>query len=308
MKILITQYDILLQTLDLLLTRYRKLRHIPGSSPAGRILYPCLPLLRGLKDFLPDNDRQILHQMEDTLYERLVLLRKRRIPPCSLLHQLRNQCKQFVRALPKAPEKWDSPSVLVGSLRTPHQLEICLEYGFYHVPDRQIPADWFPIAYVAIYQSRSMFPDDCGVLFFGRVKRCTPVRRWQIQEIPKFSDALYYRLDVECWEQLEEPISVREIPIKHLLTNLFLLTHSRETPDLAIKSPEHYVFYHALKRALELGDGTVFHHKGRSVRMKKGLLQVHWKGLKIAAFRTEDFLQAPDAIFRELMGIIERKS
>lgn len=246
--------------------------------------------------------------MEQALSERLVLLGQRRVPPGSGLMQLRFQCRELMLSLPKCPTVWDSPSVLVGTLRSPHQLDVCLGCGFYHVPACHIPEDRLPVSYVALYQSRSLFPEDCGIRFYGRVKRCIPVRRWQISEIPKNSHELYYRLEVDSWQQLESPVSVREIPFTHLFTNLFLLQHSKETPELSLETPVKYQYCQALRRSLELGDGIVLRHPKGTVRLKNGLFQVHRHGRKIAAFCAEDFIRTPDAIFRELMEVLERTS
>ena len=245
--------------------------------------------------------------MEDALMERLVLLRQRRIPPSYRLRRFQFQCQQLLAALPEIPKRWDSPSVLVGALRSPHQLDVCREYGFYHVPAKQIPNAWLPFSYVAIYQSYAMFPDDCGVMLYGKVKDWKTVQRWQIRELPKNSDELYYRLEVESWQQLDIPIAVKEIPVVHLRTNLFLLTHSLETPALVLKSPEHYVYYQALNASLDLGEGIVFRHPGGVVQHKHKLFQIHRFGRKIGAFCVEDFIETPMAIFRELMDILENK-
>ena len=301
-------YKALLKTADLLIVRSSGLRRRSGSSPAERILYPCLPLLRGLGDFLTAEDRKQLQQMEEALWERLLALRKQRIPLSPLVHRFHRQCRKFLRALPKVPEHWDSPQVLVGTLRTPEQLDICQEFGFYHVPASQIPEDWVSCPYVAIYQSRTLFPDDCGIYFYGKVKSCTPVRRWKIFEIPKASDDLYYRLDVEYWQQLDLPVTVRELPITHLLTNLFLLQHSMETPELTLKTPRHYLFYQAIGRALELGNGTIFRYKGGSVQLKDKLLQIRRHGRMIASFLVEDFVRTPADIFSQMMDILARKA
>lgn len=296
----------LVDAADELLDRYTKQRRRPGPSLAGRFLYPCLPILCGLKNLFPPKEQKKLQVMEDALLERLVLLRQRRIPPCPGLRRFQFRCQELMAALPEIPKKWDSPSVLVGALRSPHQLDICRDYRFYHVPARQIPNDWLPFSYVAIYQSYTMFPDDCGVMLYGKVKYWKPVQRWQIRELPKNSDELYYRLEVESWQQLEPPIAIKELPIVHLRTNLFLLKHSLETPELILRTPDHYVYYQALNTSLTLGDGTVFRHPGGVVRHKNGLFQIHRHGRKIAAFCVEDFTETPAAIFRELMDILEK--
>lgn len=295
----------LLQTADQLLVRYTRQRRRPGTSLAERFLYPCVPMVHGLKELLPSNEQKSLQRIEDELLERLIQLRQRRIPPSFKLRRFQIQCQELIAALPDIPKYWDSPSVLVGALRSPHQLDICREYGFYHVPAKQIPNDWLPFSYVAIYQSYRMFPDDCGVMLYGRVKHWKPVQRWQIRELPKSSDELYYRLEVDHWRQLDIPIAIKELPVVHLRTNLFLLTHSLDVPELILKNPEHYVYYQALNVSLELGEGIVFRHPGGSVHHKKGLFQIHRYGRKIASFRTEDFTETPSIIFRELMGILE---
>ena len=245
--------------------------------------------------------------MEDALMERLVLLRQRRIPPSFRLRRFQSQCQGLIGALPDIPKHWNSPSVLVGALRSPHQLDVCREYGFYHVPARQIPNGWLPFSYVAIYQSYNMFPDDCGVMLYGKVKEWKTVQRWQIRELPKSSDELYYRLEVESWEQLDIPIAIKEIPVVHLRTNLFLLTHSLEIPELILKTPRDYVYYQALSASPELGEGIVFRHSGYVVLHKNGLFQIQRSGRKIAAFCVDDFMQTPTAIFRELMQILDQR-
>lgn len=296
-----------LQTADILLKRYPRHRRRPGTSLAGRILYPCLTVLPGVEAFLAPEHVQRFQQLEAALAARYALLRQRRIPLCGELYRFHSRCQALIRVCTDVPSHWDSPSVLLGTLRTLNQLDICLECGFYHVPARLIPLDRLPIDYVAIYQSRLKYAEDCGVQYYGRVKSCTPVRRWQIREIPRDSDELYYRLEVEAWEQLEVPVRVLEIPFNHLFTNLFLLTHSQETPELTLKKPVHYVFYQALKYALQLGDGTVFRHRGGAVRLTKELFQVYRHGRKIAAFVAEDFHRVPAEIFHQLIHMLEKK-
>lgn len=295
----------LLEAADRLLDRYTKQRRRPGPSLAGRYLYPCLPMLSGLKNLYSPQEQRKLHILEEALVERWNDLSKRRIPPCPALKRFQTKCNKLLAALPETPKYWDSPSVLVGALRHPHQLDICREHKFYHVPARYIPNDWLPFSYVAIYQSHTMFPDDCGIMLYGKVKSWKPVQRWQIRELPKHSDELYYRLEVDSWQQLEPPIAAIELPIVHLRTNLFLLTHSLETPGLILKTPEHYVYYQALFASLELGEGIVFRHPGGIVHHKNGLFQIQRFGRTVAAFRTEDFEETPSAIFRELMDILE---
>jgi hypothetical protein len=181
-----------------------------------------------------------------------------------------------------------------------------MHHGFYHVPACQIPEEWLPVEYVAIYQSRSLFPDDCGIRFYGKVKSCTPVRRWQIKEIPKSSGEWYYRLEILRWEQLECTVAVREIPFTHLRTNLFLLTHSLETPELSLKTPAHYCCFQALRRGADQEEDTVLPYSGGKLRLKNGQIQLHRHGRKLLNYSTEAFLTTPAAVFRQLISLLEQ--
>lgn len=297
-------YQELLETVDRLLRRYSKPRHRVGSSFAGGKVSEILPGLGDLQEVLPEY-RALFLAMETTLRERMNQLNRRQIPLCPGAYRLKEQCREMLLQMFRVPAVWSSPSVLVGTLRTPAQLEVCLHHGFYHVPACQIPEEWLPIAYVAIYQSRSLFPDDCGIRFYGKVKSCTPVRRRQIQEIPKNSDEWYYRLEILRWEQLECPVAVREIPFTHLLTNRFLLTHSLETPELSLKTPAHYCFYQALRRGVDQED-TVLLHPGGKLRLKNGQIQLYRHGRKLTTYSTEAFLMTPYLVFHQLLSQLEQ--
>jgi hypothetical protein len=235
--------------------------------------------------------------LEEALLQRLRLLSGRRIPICGNLRRLRRLCRELALWTPEGA--WVLPGVLVGGLRRPGQLEVCLEHGFYHLPAAALPEERLPVAYVAIYQSQTLFPQDCGIRFYGKVKSCTLVPRRQIREIPKESDEWYYRLEVDRWEQLENPIEVREIPVIHLFTNLFLLTHSREVPELTLQTPEEYRRYQALRWTADTA--AVFHHPAGKVRRKRGKLSVYSGGKRVAAYSMELFRQTPGAIFRRIM-------
>ena len=65
----------LIEAADRLLDRYTKQRRRPGPSWAGRYLYPCLPLLSGLKNLYPPKEREKLRVLEDALLDRLTDLR-----------------------------------------------------------------------------------------------------------------------------------------------------------------------------------------------------------------------------------------
>lgn len=298
----------LIKIADELLVRYTRQRRRAGISMIGRVFSAGLRWLREYERSLSEEERQRFIAWDKRLCSRLEMLRKRRIPPCRLMHKLYLQCRSLRRLVIYEPEGWDAPSVLVGTLRRPSQLDVCLMHGFYHVPVGQIPEERLPVDYVAIYQSRAMFRENCGICFYGRVKSCTVVKRWEISEIPKASDALYYRFEVLRWQQLEEPVRVREVPFTHLFTNLFLLTHASETPELLLKSYVQYCRYQAIRVALSRGDGEVFTHPGGRVWLKNGYLQIRYRRRKLAAFRAEDFVRVPDTVFRQIMTVLNKNA
>lgn len=311
-----TYLEELLQTADLLLFRYPHLRRKADSSLVCTGLRKVLRCLGSFQCILCNADQKWLLLWVSALQERYELFQQRRIPPTSLLHRFRHQCRRAIKqleqlqrspAIPLLPGSipWDAPDVLVGSLRKPSQLDICLVYGFYHVPACQVPQERLPIRYVAIYQSRSFFGEDCGIRFYGRVKRCIPVRRWEISEIPKDSDEWYYRLEVEQWEQLEPPVAVREVPFTHLFTNLFLLTHCRETPALYLKNQWEYRCYQTLRASVACENAVCLHHPKGKVTLKKGRLRVR-QGLRpVARYTVQDFHRTPLTIFHSIMRHLE---
>jgi predicted component of viral defense system (DUF524 family) len=143
---------------------------------------------------------------------------------------------------------WNERDVLVGTLKNRHQLEVCKKYKFYHIPVERLNENALPIHYVAIYQSRNLFGKDSGVFLYGEVVRTEIVPRWKIKEIPRNSDKLYYRFTIKQWKKLRHPIGVRESAEVAFLTNMFLLQHSEELPDLKIASEEEYRLYYELRR------------------------------------------------------------
>ena len=221
----------------------------------------------------------------------------------------------FERAtLPKGIEKklakvdWNRRDVLVGSLRNRGQLDACLQHKFYHVPVNRVSDDKLPIRYIAIYQSKALFGQESGVRYYGEVTRCIPVRRRDIKEIPKNSNEQYYRFEVKEWKTLSKPILPKEIPFTHLFTNLFLLEHSSEIPELNLRSEQEFRFYSELKRALhhtEINDEsteTGFLFNDTMVVFENGKINAYADKKIIASYSVDDFSRRPGAVFRKLQS------
>ena len=147
-----------------------------------------------------------------------------------------------------AKTDWSLRDVLVGSLRNRAQLDICLKKRFYHIPVSRIKDSNLPVHYVAIYQSINLFGKESGIRYYGMVTKTSIVKRREILHIPKQSDEDYYLFEIKEWKSLTVPLKAKEIREFPFFTNMFLLQHCPDVPDLHIKSEEEYRLYTELRR------------------------------------------------------------
>ena len=201
---------------------------------------------------------------------------------------------------------WRTRDVLIGDLKYGDQLGACLEGRFYYVPASQIKDEDLPIRYVALYQSKRMFGAESGIRYYGEVRKCTQRRRRDIPYRRRDSDEWYYYLEVKEWKTLSKPIAVKERGMGRQFTNLFLLEHSSEAPELGIRSEAEYRLFTELKRALndtEINDdgsdiGFVF--GDASIIFEEGKIHVCRKGTICEEYAIQEFSRAPNAVFRNL--------
>ena len=138
---------------------------------------------------------------------------------------------------------------LVGVMRSPRQFGICLKRKFYHIPAFYV--EEYPIPkYIALYQSQRMFGDEvAGIKYYGEVKKCTPMRRSKIREIPKQSNELYYKFKIKSWKRLDTAVLSGEIGFVRLFTSLFLLENVEDASALTINNGYDFCLYKLLKLA-----------------------------------------------------------
>ena len=94
---------------------------------------------------------------------------------------------------------WAVRDVLVGTMRSPQQLDICRKDCFYYIPAERLQDSDFPVRYVALYQSQYVFGAQAGVRYYGEVTKCSAVRRSAVTEIsPRRGTEgnFYYRFDI----------------------------------------------------------------------------------------------------------------
>ena len=203
---------------------------------------------------------------------------------------------------------WNQRDVLVGALRNRAQLDTCLKYKFYHIPASKIRDADLPIHYVAIYQSINIFGREAGIRYYGEVTKTSAVKRRDIREIPKNSDEAYYRFEIKEWKELNIPLVAKEVRDFPFFTNMFLLQHCPDVPDLHISSEEEYRLYIEVRRLAD--DASVnetdaepgFKYDDKTIIMENGDIVVLKDGTKIEQISIETFMRKP----RESMRVIAK--
>lgn len=194
---------------------------------------------------------------------------------------------------------WTTRDVLVGSLRNERQLEICLNNNFYHIPVSKIKDSELPVHYIAIYQSKKIFGNESGIRYYGEVKRSSIVKRKNIIEIPKDSNEEYYLFEIKEWKKLKLPLVAKEVNDFPFFTNLFLLTHCSDVPDLHIKSKEEYRLYTELRRmandvSINESDTEIgFEYEDRLLTIENGNICVFKDGKILSEISIDTFTRKP---------------
>lgn len=204
---------------------------------------------------------------------------------------------------------WSVRDVLIGDLRNKTQLDICLKHRFYHIPARRIKDADLPIHYIAIYQSNNLFGKESGIRYYGEVLKTQLVPRKDINEIPSGKTDLYYRFEVKDWKQLPIPIKVKE-SYKLFFTNLFLLEHSKEVPELMISSEEEFRLYNELKRLAgdaQINDESVnlsFKYNGALIAFEDGYIVIYSNERIVDRYSITDFSKYPNSVFGKIKSSI----
>lgn len=202
---------------------------------------------------------------------------------------------------------WTRRDVLIGTLRNREQLKVSLENCFYHIPASRIQDENLPIHYVDLYQSKTLFGREAGIRYWGEVVRMERIKRREIREIPKESNEPYYRFTVKEWKSLDRFIGARELgPRVLLFTNLFLLLHSREVPDLLIRSEADFRMYMELRRltgdrtGAGAGEPLCCRWQNCLLDGRGDKLRLIRDGKIVLAVEKRQFLRHPGRYFREM--------
>jgi|GEM_PF-4260275 len=155
--------------------------------------------------------------------------------------------------------KWfhkENNLVLVGTVKSVKQLDICLAEKFYYMPlNLLIPQIFYSrnqlekIKYVSMYQSINLYKEKSGIRCLGNVESVSIVKRNEIKEIPKESKELYVLFKISEWKSLDEPIEVAESPIYPFEIFTFQnFKASRDTAELFLETKEERELYRLLKQ------------------------------------------------------------
>lgn len=140
-------------------------------------------------------------------------------------------------------------NVLVGTLKNKEQLEINLENKFYHTKCTNVNLMEREVKYVAIAQSKKLFGEDAGVLYYGKVESIELIKRRYIKEIPSDSEEMYLRFNIEEWIKLTNKIEVQGYQVRKIMyTTEYLLKNASNVGDLCIKERNEFRKWLEFKR------------------------------------------------------------
>lgn len=123
----------------------------------------------------------------------------------------------------------------------------------------------------------------------------------------------WHWFEIRKWKQLSRPIAPREVGFSRRFTNLFLLEHSTEVPELFLQTEQEYRLYSELKRALnssqinEKGSNLGFRFQNSLIAFEEGKVQVYREGRICASYSVQEFLQHPNAEFKRICDALCRE-
>lgn len=146
-------------------------------------------------------------------------------------------------------EYFKQRNVLIGILKNKEQYAININNKFYHMPKKSVNLVKNNIKYIALYKSKNIFGEDAGITCYGKVKEINVVQRKEIAEIPKASDELYCRFEIEEWVKLPHKIISNGFSLRRsMYTTFYLLNKADTLEELCIKNKEEFRLWMELKR------------------------------------------------------------
>ena len=207
---------------------------------------------------------------------------------------------------------WNRRDVLVGSVKSSDYLASFLNNRDYYIEASLIKENAFPIRYVALYQGKAAFGTNAKVEYYGEVKTVERIKGTDIDST--LDDKQYYLFTIVEWNKLSRPIEPREVGSRIMFTNLFLLQHSSQVPELYLNSEAEYRMFYELKRrteanvlnsneyveGIEVGDFLISFDEGEILLTSEGKIREKYAVL--------EFSKRPNLVFRRILDFMNDHS
>lgn len=217
---------------------------------------------------------------------------------------------------------WEKRDVLIATFKSIEQFDLCFENLVFYIPENNINKDRFPIHYIALYQTNSVFGEEGEIRYYGEVVELSRVLRKEITDMPIQSEngeEEFFKILVKEWKDLTNenetgmPIKPKESGTFVEFTNLFLLMHSEIVSELRFKNEEEFRFYKELKRTAskaKICDGeldTGFEYGKSKFVFSKGEILLLQNGEILARVELAEFGRKPSQVFRTLQYLHNAK-
>ena len=197
---------------------------------------------------------------------------------------------------------------LVGSLSSVEQWNECLAKNYYYVPADSLSAGYHQVEFIAVYQSKKLFGENAGVLYYGEVEETSLVTRKEINKLGgrTHPNAKCYRFAIKEWKQIQSKIEFeKDWVYRPRYSNSFLLHNSKSTFELFnIRSETDYRLVYELRRIqenLRVQDNAkelfVKINDLVSVFNDESYIRVYDSGKEMLRKPTIDFRKSPSIVF-----------
>lgn len=178
----------------------------------------------------------------------------------------------------KPKDNWSVKDVMVGTVRTPEQLQYNLTSCTYYAPAKFVSEKHLPVSCIALHEQGIGVPP--GIKRYARVLTTQLVPRGNIPVSMRPNtdpEELYYFFHVSPWQSLPRPIAIRGTRRgKPRFTTKFLLDHCTHSYQLfSIASETEFRLMEEISKALEDGSRTAqFSANGCRVVISGGYITV----------------------------------
>ena len=207
---------------------------------------------------------------------------------------------------------WFVRDVMVGTVRTPEQLQFNIDKQGYYVPAKYITDDLLPIRYIALHEED--LGNESGIRRFGEVLTAQKIKRGRIPVAMRPGanpEEIYYYFTIRKWIDLPQMVEIKDsFRGKPQFTNKFLLDHCTKSYQLfAISSEEEYRLMVEINKAFDnlsatsSDESTAVYRVNdtHSVIMADGYFTItNDNGDILDKISVSDFAKSPRAGFRKI--------